>query len=160
MILQPRIIKYKKLQKKRICRFFKNKTVLNFGSSGLLILNPTKLNSSTISKFKLFLKKAVKKYDKTKRFFWFNSFPHLPLTRKSTGSRMGKGKGKLKRWFTNVTGGVVLFEFINLRTGRAKYFMHQISYRLNVKTKQIFSSNKRFNLPFLTTKQIKFRIFW
>lgn len=50
------------------------------------------------------------------------SAPHLPLTRKSVNARMGKGTGKLKSWYTVVYGGVTLFEFRNLRLGRALFF--------------------------------------
>ena len=46
-------------------------------------------------RYKLFLKKAARRTDKTLRKVWFYVFPHLPITRKVAGSRMGKGKGKL-----------------------------------------------------------------
>jgi ribosomal protein L16/L10AE len=46
-------------------------------------------------RLKLFLKKAARKTDKTLRRVWVNTFPHIPLTKKVIGSRMGKGKGKL-----------------------------------------------------------------
>jgi ribosomal protein L16/L10AE len=48
-----------------------------------------------MSKFIIFLKKINKKSEKTKRKLWFRTFPYFPLTRKSQGLRMGKGKGKL-----------------------------------------------------------------
>ena len=41
------------------------------------------------------LKKAVKKPERTKRLIWFNVFPHMPLTKKPKGMRMGKGAGRL-----------------------------------------------------------------
>jgi hypothetical protein len=44
------------------------------------------------------LKRSMKKSDHTRRFIWFLAFPHLPLTRKPNGIRMGKGKGKLECW--------------------------------------------------------------
>ena len=80
-----------------------------------MILKPVHLSAAQIFRFKLFLKKAVKKSDKTRRFSWLLAFPHLPLTKKPNGIRMGKGKGKLECWFTNVSGGSVLIEFKNLR---------------------------------------------
>lgn len=94
--MQPRTFPYKKIQKNRTLVFNKNFINLSFGSSGLLLLKSILLTSKHLSKFKLFLKKATKKVDKTKRIVWFNGFPHLPLTKKFTGSRMGKGKGKVK----------------------------------------------------------------
>jgi len=54
------------------------------------------LKSNNLNNFKLILKKLTKKSNITKRKFWFNLFPQLPLTKKIIGSRMGKGKGKIK----------------------------------------------------------------
>lgn len=97
MLLQPRTFVYKRRHKKRKCLSFNNpSTGLNFGSAGLLLLRPVQLTSNQLFRFKLFLKRASKKTDSTKRFVWFHAFPHLPLTRKPNGIRMGKGKGKLE----------------------------------------------------------------
>jgi ribosomal protein L16/L10AE len=73
LILQPRFFKYKKKQKNRKCfifnknYFFKN-NFFQFGSSGLLLKQPAQLTSKQIFRFKLFLKKASRKSDKTSRF--------------------------------------------------------------------------------------------
>ena len=99
MLLQPRNFYYKRKQKNRSLLSFNNsylKKKLNFGDSGLMILKPVHLSAAQIFRFKLFLKKAVKKSDKTRRFSWLLAFPHLPLTKKPNGIRMGKGKGKLE----------------------------------------------------------------
>jgi ribosomal protein L16/L10AE len=53
------------------------------------------MSSKQIFRLKVFLKKAVRKPDITKRLVWFNAFPHMPLTKKPKGMRMGKGAGKL-----------------------------------------------------------------
>ena len=95
MVLQPRKFKYKSRQKKRNLRLNQLKKTLNFGQVGLVLLRPLRLNSRKIFRIKLFLKKASKRSDKTRRKVWINVFPHLPLTKKVIGSRMGKGKGKL-----------------------------------------------------------------
>lgn len=81
----------------------------------------------------LLLKKSARRADKTFRKLWFNAFPHLPLTKKVVGARMGKGKGKLQSWFTIVRSGSVIFEVKNLRLGRFYYFSKQIESRLGVK---------------------------
>jgi len=72
------------------------KFLLNFGGSGLLILKPVQLTAIQIFRFKLLLKRASRKSERTRRFVWFSAFPHLPITRKPNGIRMGKGKGKLE----------------------------------------------------------------
>lgn len=53
---------------------------------------------------------------------------------------MGKGKGKLDCWFTTLSGGIILFEFKNLRYGRSRYFMIQMTHKLGIPTKQLFIS--------------------
>ena len=82
------------MQKNRKIIHFKHNK-LNYGQVGLKLLQPLRLTSRHIFRFKLFLKKGSKRVDKTYRKLWFNIFPTLPLTKKVLGSRMGKGKGKL-----------------------------------------------------------------
>lgn len=96
MALQPKSFKSKKRQKKRTFLSFSRKYQLKFGNAGLLLTRPMVLTSTHLSKLKLFLKKATRRGDKTKRKLWFNLFPHIPLTKKPANVRMGKGKGKLK----------------------------------------------------------------
>lgn len=74
----------------------RNLTTLNYGQIGLKLLFPVKLFSKQMFRFKLFIKKGSKRSDKTRRKTWLSAFPHLPITKKIAGSRMGKGKGKLK----------------------------------------------------------------
>ena len=163
MLLQPRNFNFKKKQKNRSLLSFNNSSLsnpLNFGGSGLMLLKPIHLTSNQLFKFKLFLKKSSKKSDKTRRFFWFNAFPHLPLTRKPNGVRMGKGKGKLECWFTNISGGSTLVEFRNLRKGRSVFFLKQMTYKLGVPTKLLFSTNAYLSFPLKTSQKVFFRLFW
>jgi large subunit ribosomal protein L16 len=94
LLLRPRKFTYKNIQKRRSLNKLVNKK-LTYGNVGLLLTQPLRVNSRQIFRYKLFLKKASRKKDKTLRMLWFNAFPHLPVTRKVLGSRMGKGKGKL-----------------------------------------------------------------
>lgn len=94
MLLRPRKFKYKNIYKRRFFRFA-NKAGLKFGHVGLQLRQPLRLNSKQMFRYKLFLKKASKRSDKTLRYAWFGLFPHIPISRKVEGSRMGKGKGKL-----------------------------------------------------------------
>lgn len=119
---------------------FKNLKLV-FGQFGLILLRPLRLNSKKIFKFKIFLKKAVKKGDKTKRNFLWNAFPNLPLTKKNLGSRMGKGKGKLATWQCTLYTGHILLEFKNLRNGRAFYFFRQLNFKLKGLTRIYYKKN-------------------
>jgi large subunit ribosomal protein L16 len=163
LLLQPRNFYYKRKHKNRSLLSFNNSSLnnrLNFGGAGLLLLKPIHLTANQLFRFKLFLKRASKKSDRTRRFVWFLAFPHLPLTRKPNGVRMGKGKGKLECWFTNISAGSVLIEFKNLRKGRSSFFMKQMTHKLGVPTKQLFSTNIYMKFPIKTSKSIFFKSFW
>jgi len=60
---------------------------------------------------------------------------------------MGKGKGKLSGWIGYLPSGINIFEFKNLRPGRAKYFCKQVKYRLPIKTKINCFSEKYLYIP-------------
>ena len=94
MSLRPNKFKFKNRHKSR--KFItSNKNNLLYGHFALQTLQPLWVTGKQIFRYKIFLKKAVKRSDKTLRKIWFNLFPHLPLSKKVAGSRMGKGKGKL-----------------------------------------------------------------
>lgn len=93
--MRPRKFNFKKMFKRRSFLFPKNNN-LNYGEMGLQILQPLRMHAKRMFRLKIFLKRSVRKVDKTRRQLWFNLFPHLPLTKKVKGSRMGKGSGKPK----------------------------------------------------------------
>lgn len=131
MLLQPRKFKYKNKQKLRKAVHARTYTQL-YGGVALVILQPVYFSAKRIFRFKLFLKRAARKSDITRRAFWVSLFPHLPLTKKTKGQRMGKGKGKLSTWFTYLHAGRALIEFKNLRLGRAIYYSKQAGHKLEV----------------------------
>ena len=159
MLLRPRKFTYKNIFKRRSFRFSKL-TKLLFGNIGLLLLQPLRLNSKHVFRYKLFLKKAARKFDITLRYFWFNIFPHLPFSRKVEGSRMGKGTGKLAGWCVDIPAGIHLFEFKNLRFGRAIYFCKQAAYKLPVQSKVMQKFNFRIPLSWNPNKRIAYDTFW
>lgn len=68
MKLQPKTFIYKRLQKDRSLRNYKQNVSFAKGDIGLLILRPIQLSSQRLMKFKLLLKRAVRKFDLTNRF--------------------------------------------------------------------------------------------
>lgn len=140
MLLQPRKVKYKFRHKRRRVSAFRNRTFA-YGDVALKILKPLRISSKSFFRLKLFLKRAIRKSDFTKRFVWLALFPHLPLSKKPKGMRMGKGVGKLATWHTLVSGGTLLIEFKNLRKGRASYYAKQVSLRLSIPTQIKFQNS-------------------
>ena len=162
MVLQPRKFKYKLKHKRRKINFrTKLKRNLFFGQVGLVLTKPLFINSKKMFRLKLFLKKAARRTDKTSRKVWVNTFPHIPLTKKVIGSRMGKGKGKLSIWFNKLSTGVIFIELKNLRRGRAIYFLSQAQNKLKSTSKIIFCSSfeKSVYSPIGKTA-ISYQSFW
>tara|TARA_B100000787_G_C16104879_1_gene255326 strand:- start:270 stop:758 length:489 start_codon:yes stop_codon:yes gene_type:complete len=140
MVLQPRKFKFKLKHKRRRINFsVRPLNGLAFGQFGLILTKPLLINSKKMFRLKLFLKKSARRADKTSRKVWVNTFPHLPLTKKVIGSRMGKGKGKLSIWFNKLSTGVILIELRNLRRGRAVHFLSQTQNKLKSTSRIIFS---------------------
>lgn len=159
MLLRPRKFKYKTTFKRRKLINYR-KTKLLYGQFGLRILQPLWVNNKQIFRFKLFLKKAARRADKTSRKVWFNLFPHIPLTRKVEGSRMGKGKGKLAGWVAHLSPGVNMLEFKNLRSGRARYYYNQVAHRLPIKTSFIRATDLRAPLILKSSFLVSYDYIW
>ena len=141
MILQPRRLSYKTRQKKRSKPKYLQNTLV-YGTVGARLQQPIQLTNKQIFRLNIFLKQSSRKSEKTKRSYWFNIFPHLPLTRKTKGSRMGKGVGKLKLWFTLVPSGKTLVEFKHLRRGRFIYFFNRMNSKIKGYLKPYFICTK------------------
>lgn len=158
--MQPKKIKHKSIQKGRSFRPKLRSFRLSFGSTGLLLTRPLQISSRRIFRLKLFIKKAAKRSDYTLRKVWLNAFPHLPLTKKPIGSRMGKSKGKLSVWYAQLYPGTVLIEFKNLRFGRSIYYGLQLKSRVKARTKLIYRTHFRCDLPLTKRNKMTLQSFW
>ena len=159
MLLQPRKFKYKTRQKRRSASIFSNPTI-RYGTVALVLLKPLRISAKRIYRLKLFLKRSSRRSDVTRRSFWVAIFPHLPLSRKPKGMRMGKGAGKLATWYTQVRGGKSLVEFKNLRLGRALYYSRQVAHKLPVPTSIHQGTTKRLNLTQSRSTNATMYKFW
>lgn len=157
-MLQPRKFKFKNKHKNRSVSSWRN-SALSYGDCGIKVLRPSRISAKRIFRLKVYLKKAVKKSDITKRRVWFNVFPHLPLTKKAKGVRMGKGSGKLNTWFVDLKGGAFLLEFRNLRPGRADFFFKKVRTKITVPTSTVFSTFKLFNVNGVRSSLVRYTSF-
>ena len=160
MVLQPKKIRHKSIHKGRYSRANLARFRLNFGSVGLLLIRPLQISSQRIFRLRLFIKKAAKRADYTLRKVWLNAFPHLPLTKKAIGSRMGKAKGKLSIWYAQLYPGTVLIEFKNLRFGRSVYYTSQLQSRIKGSVKVVYRERIRINLPLSKSAKMTVQSFW
>ena len=68
---------------------------------------------------------------------WINVFPDLPVSKKPTEVRMGKGKGTPEFWACRVKPGRVLFEVDGIDEVTAREAMRLAAAKLSVKTRFI-----------------------
>ena len=160
MLLRPRKFIFKNRNKNRNPFIRPRVNNLTFGDSGLQVLQPLNITAKRLFRIKMQLKKGSRRVDNTSRKVWLNAFPHLPLTKKVAGSRMGKGKGKLKGWFSQTAPSLTLVEYKNLRVGRSNYFLKQLSHRLPVKTRLIYAfGQKHVNLPTNASRRVRYQLY-
>jgi large subunit ribosomal protein L16 len=124
MFLQPKKVKYKKIKKGKLVQFSYNNN-LNFGTLGLKALESGFISARQLESARQAMARKIKKKGK----LWIKIFPNLPITKKPTEVRMGKGKGNVSHWVAKIKGGAVLFEVCGInrktaikafRTGGAK----------------------------------------
>ena len=133
MLLQPKKIKYKKVKKGRLKKF-SYKTNLSFGTIGLKSLESGLISARQIESARQAISRKIKKKGK----LWIKIFPNLPITKKPTEVRMGKGKGNVSHWVARVRGGSVIFEVCGVNTKTAFKAFKTGSAKLPVKT-QMFN---------------------
>lgn len=73
---------------------------------------------------------------------------------------MGKGTGKLAAWYSQLYGGSVIFEFKNLRPGRAIYFFNQIRFKLPTQTVIVAPLTKSLKHNMVKKVNPKMITFW
>lgn len=107
----PKRLKYKKYHKlklKNIHKFKLDKTKV-FGKIGVQVLNQKELRPEQIETGRVAIKRMIKEKKKTWTI-WVRLFTYSPITKKSQGLRMGKGKGSIKRWVCPIHYGNIIYE--------------------------------------------------
>ena len=66
---------------------------------------------------------------------WIRIFPHRPVTRKSAGVKMGKGKGAPEFFVAQVKKGTMIFEMGGVTEAQARRAMQLAASKLPVKTR-------------------------
>ena len=133
---------------------------LNYGQTAILSPLPLSLTSKQLFSFLLFIKKIARRSEKTFRFLWVYVPPYTPLTRKSHGQRMGKGKNKRKTWKLTIRAGQRILEFANIRLGRLLYFKNRLQSHLHHKLYIYFYKKHRTPVYRYLTYQPRILPFW
>jgi len=132
-MLQPKKTKYRKAHKGRIKGKAKGGTTLNFGSYGLKALTAERVTSRQIEA----ARRAITRHMKRAGKVWIRIFPDVPVSKKPTEVRMGKGKGTPEFWAAKVKPGRVMFEIDGVPSEIANTALNLGSSKLPVQTKVI-----------------------
>ena len=82
-------------------------------------------------------RQAMTRYIKRGGKIWIRIFPHIPVTRKPVGLKMGMGKGNPEFFAAKVKEGTVMFEMNGVSEEVAREAMRLASHKLPVKCKFI-----------------------
>jgi len=105
-MLQPKRTKFRKQHKGRIKGVAKGGYALNFGDYGLKAVEPERVTSRQIEA----TRRAITRHMKRAGRVWIRIFPDVPVSKKPTEVRMGKGKGSPEFWACKVKPGRIMFE--------------------------------------------------
>ena len=130
-MLSPKRTKFRKAHKGRIHGDAKGGTTLNFGSYGMKALQPERITARQIEA----ARRAITRHIKRQGRVWIRIFPDLPVTKKPTEVRMGKGKGNVTQWVSRVKGGTTIFEICGIPKYTAIEALRAGSHKLSLKTK-------------------------
>jgi len=130
-MLQPARTKYRKAHKGRIHGTASRCDRLNYGAYGLKALQPERIISNQIEAARVALTRYMKRTGKV----WTRIFPNIPVSKKPTEVRMGKGKGTPEYWVCRVKPGRILFEVDGINEETAREALYKASTKLPIKTK-------------------------
>ena len=97
-MLQPTRSKYRKAHKGRIHGKATRVATLNYGTYGLKAMQPDRVIGKQIEAARVALTRHMERSGKV----WSRIFPNIPVSKKPTEVRMGKGKGSPEFWACRV----------------------------------------------------------
>ena len=130
-MLQPKRTKFRKAHKGRIKGTAKGGTDLNFGAFGIKALEPERITARQIEA----ARRAITRHMKRQGRVWIRVFPDVPVSKKPTEVRMGKGKGTPEFWAAKVKPGRIIFEIDGVDKAVARQALELGSAKLPIKTR-------------------------
>jgi large subunit ribosomal protein L16 len=132
-MLEPKKVKYRKVQKGRRRGTAHRGSTLAFGDYGLKALGRGWMSAREIEAARVALTRYLKRGGKV----WIRIFPDKPLTKKPLETRMGKGKGATEKWVAVVQPGRILFEMEGVEAVLAKEAFRLAAHKLSIPTMMV-----------------------
>ncbi|MFC5068172.1 50S ribosomal protein L16 [Flaviflagellibacter deserti] len=130
-MLQPKRTKFRKQFKGRISGAAKGGTNLDFGAFGLKAMEPERVTARQIEAARRALTREMKRQGRV----WIRIFPDVPVSKKPTEVRMGKGKGAPEYWAAKVKPGRIMFELDGVSEEVAREALRLAAAKLPIRTR-------------------------
>src|SRR5690242_10287493 len=132
-MLQPKRTNYRKQFKGRIHGQATSGADLTFGAFGLKALEPERVTARQIEA----ARRAITRHMKRAGRVWIRVFPDVPVSKKPTEVRMGKGKGTPEYWVARVKPGRIMFEIDGVTEAVARESLRLAAAKLPIKTRVV-----------------------
>jgi large subunit ribosomal protein L16 len=132
-MLQPKRTNYRKQFKGRIHGTATSGAELTFGSFGLKALEPERVTARQIEAARRAITREMKRAGRV----WIRVFPDVPVSKKPTEVRMGKGKGTPEYWVCRVKPGRIMFEIDGVTEPVARESLRLGAAKLPIKTRVV-----------------------
>jgi large subunit ribosomal protein L16 len=132
-MLQPKRTKFRKAFKGRMNGNAKGGTTLNFGSFGLKAMEPERVTARQLEAARRAITRQMKRAGRV----WIRVFPDLPVSKKPTEVRMGKGKGSPEFWAARVKPGKIMFEIDGVGEETAREALRLGAAKLPIRTRVV-----------------------
>jgi large subunit ribosomal protein L16 len=130
-MLQPKRVKYRKMQKGSRRGKAHSGNVVVFGAFGLQALENSWITDRQIEA----ARRAITRHIRRGGNVWIRIFPDKSITKKPAETRMGSGKGAPDHWVAVVKAGRIMFEMAGVDEAVAKEAMRLASNKLPISTK-------------------------
>jgi large subunit ribosomal protein L16 len=127
-MLQPKRIRFRKVQRGRMKGSAHAGDFVAFGDYGLQAMEPAWITARQIEA----ARRAITHHTKRGGSVWVRVFPDKPVTKKAAETRMGSGKGAPDHWVAVVKPGRILFEMSGVDEASAKEAMRLASNKLPI----------------------------
>jgi large subunit ribosomal protein L16 len=138
MVMMPKRVKFRKLQKGTRRGISTAGSELAFGEFGLKALENGWIKNNQIEAVRVILARQLHRGGK----LWIRCFPDKSITKKPAEVRMGKGKGDIDHWVSVVRRGRILFELSGVPEEYARRCFRLTAYKLPLRTKFITRIHK------------------
>jgi len=132
-MLSPKRTKYRKAQKGNNRGTARRGSDVSFGDFAMQAVEPGRVTSRQIEAARMAITRHVKRAGK----LWIRIFPDVPVSKKPTEVRMGKGKGAPELWAVRVAPGRIMFELDGVPVELAREALLLASAKLPIKTRFI-----------------------